>query len=49
MISEQLKGMLPINMVPKILNLFIWSMLAGIFIFGGTQVSSLGIKLIKEK
>jgi len=47
MIGEQLKGILPINALPKILNLAVWSMLAGILIFGGSQVSSLGIKLLK--
>jgi len=47
MIGEQLKGILPVNTLPKILNLFVWSTLAWILIFGGAQISSLGIKLLK--
>jgi len=49
MIEEQLKGILPVDTLPKILNLTIWAMLAGILIFGGAQISNLGIKLIKIK
>lgn len=48
MIGEQLKGILPIDFLPKIFNLIAWSIFAGILIFGGTQISSLGIKLIKN-
>jgi len=47
MIGEQLKGMLPVDTLPKILNLLCWSTLAWILIFGGAQISSLGIKLLK--
>ena len=48
MISEQLKGILPVDTIPRLLNLIVWSILAGILIFGGAQISSLGIKLIKK-
>ena len=48
MIGEQLKGILPVDTLPKMLNLAVWSMLAGILIFGGSQISGLGIKLIKK-
>jgi len=48
MIGEQLKGLLPTDTIPKMLNLAIWAMLAGILIFGGAQISNLGIKLIKK-
>jgi len=48
MIGEQLKGMLPVDFIPKLLNLLSWSIMAGILIFAGTQISSLGIKLIKK-
>jgi len=48
MIGEQLKGLLPADVLPKILNLSVWSMLAFILIFGGSQISGLGIKLIKK-
>jgi hypothetical protein len=48
MVGEQLKSILPPDTLPKFLNLVIWSMLAFILIFGGSQISSLGIKLIKK-
>ncbi len=48
MIGEQLKGFLPANSMTKILNLTVWSILAFILIFGGTQISGLGIKLLKK-
>ncbi|MFH1820533.1 MAG: hypothetical protein ABH805_01315 [Candidatus Nealsonbacteria bacterium] len=47
LIEDQLKGLLPSDSMTGLLNLISWSVLAGIFIFGGSQVSSLGIKLIK--
>lgn len=47
MISEQLKEILPADVLPKTLNLISWSILAGILIFGGSQIANLGIKLIK--
>jgi len=49
MIGEQLKGLLPANTLPNILNLTIWSMLAFILISGGGQISGIGIKLIQKK
>ncbi len=48
MIGDQLKGFLPENSMTKILNLTVWSILAFILIFGGTQISGLGIKLLKK-
>ncbi len=48
MIGEQLKGMLPAGSIPRLLNLIAWSIFAGILIFGGAQISNLGIKLIKK-
>lgn len=48
MIGEQLKGFLPVDTIPKMLNLTAWAILAGILIFGGAQISNLGIKLIKK-
>jgi len=46
-ISSQLKGMFPTDSIPKLLNLLGWSIFAGILIFGGGQIATLGIKLIK--
>jgi len=48
MIKEQLQGFLPTDTLPKLLNLTVWSVLAFILIFGGTQLSSLGIKLLRK-
>lgn len=48
MVGEQLKGLIPADTLPQVLNLTVWSMLAFILIFGGTQISGLGIKLIKK-
>ncbi|MDI6603291.1 MAG: hypothetical protein QME57_04265 [Patescibacteria group bacterium] len=48
MLEEQLKGILPVDTLTKLLNLVVWSILAGILIFGGSQISGLGIKLIKK-
>lgn len=48
MISQQLKGLLPVEILPKLLNLISWSIFAGILIFAGSQISSLGIKLMKK-
>lgn len=47
MIGEQLKGFIPLDAIPKLLNLTIWSILAGLLVFGGAQIAGLGIKLIK--
>lgn len=47
-IGEQLKGILPVDSITKLLNLIVWSILAFILIFGGSQISGLGIKLIKK-
>ena len=46
-LGEQLKEILPQEILIKMLNLIVWSLLAGILIFGGSQISSLGIKLLK--
>lgn len=46
-IGEQLGNILPADFMPKLFNLISWSIFAGILIFGGVQVSGLGIKLMK--
>ena len=46
--GEQLKEFIPANMVADLLNLIAWSILAGILVFGGTQISGIGIKLLKK-
>lgn len=47
MISQQLKGMIPADSMPQLLNLISWSIFASLLIFGGGQVSGIGIKLLK--
>jgi hypothetical protein len=47
-ISEQLKTLFPSEELLKLLNLIALSFFYGIFIFGGGQIASLGIKLLKR-
>lgn len=46
-IKEQFKELLPPGMLPELLNLISWSIIAGILVFGGSSISTIGIKLIK--
>ncbi len=46
-IREQLKRILPTKTIIGFLNLIAWSIFSAILIFGGAQISTLGIKLIK--
>jgi len=48
MMQEQLKGILPADTLPKLLNLMSWAIFAGILFFGGSQIAGLGIKLLKS-
>ena len=48
-IKKQIGELLPIDTIPKILNLISWSILAGILILGGGQIAGLGIKLIASE
>ena len=45
-VGQQITGILPIGEINKLLDLISWSILAGILIFGGGQIASLGIRLI---
>src|SRR3989344_7436142 len=47
-IKQQIGQLLSADTITKILNLFSWTMLAGILILGGSQVAGLGIKLISK-
>ncbi|OGZ18875.1 MAG: hypothetical protein A2Z68_00470 [Candidatus Nealsonbacteria bacterium RBG_13_38_11] len=49
MVSQQLQNTLPAGFIAMIMNLAAWSILAFILIFGGGQISGLGIKLIKKE
>ena len=46
-ILKQIGQMIPADNLSKILNLLSWSIFAGIFIFGGAQISGLGIKMVR--
>ena len=47
-IQKQIESVMPMNAVPRLLNLISWSILAGIFILGGSQIANMGINLIKK-
>ena len=47
LLQEQLAKIIPPNTVTKTLNLFAWSVFAGLLIFGGTQLAGIGIKLLR--
>lgn len=46
-VSKQIRQIIPADAITQVLNLLSWSILAGILIFGGGQIGSLGIKMIK--
>lgn len=48
LIQQQFKEMFPPDFISKILNLICWSIGAGVLIFGGSNISNIGIKLIKK-
>lgn len=45
-ILQQMDRAIPPNAVPQMLNLLSWALFAGIFMFGGTQLTGLGLKII---
>ncbi|MCH7828807.1 hypothetical protein IH982_03050 [Patescibacteria group bacterium] len=47
LLGEQLQGLLPADVIPQMLNFAIWSMLAGLFLFGGSLVAGIGVRLLK--
>jgi hypothetical protein len=49
LIEEKLSGTFSLDFLPKILNLFSWTVFAGILIFAGSKISGLGTKLIKKQ
>ena len=46
-IGDKINNMIPQDILPNLLNLVSWSIFMGLAIFAGSQISSLGIKLIK--
>ena len=47
LLNQQLKGMLPVDIIPQVLNLAVWSMFAGLLLLGGSLVAGIGVKLLK--
>ena len=47
LLEEQLQGLLPAGVVPRMLNFAVWSIFAWIAMMGGGQIAGLGIKLLK--
>jgi len=47
LLEGQLQGLLPAGLIPRVLNLTVWSIFAGILMLGGGQIAGLGIKLLK--
>lgn len=48
LLESQLQGMLPAGLIPKMLNLTVWSIFAGLLMLGGGQIAGLGIRLLKS-
>ena len=48
-IKEQIMSLFPPEFLTNLFNLIMWSVFAGILIFAGYQISSLGIKLLNVK
>ena len=48
-IGEQLQKILPMDVIPKTLNLSVWSIFVGIVILAGTQIAGIGVKLLAIK
>ena len=47
LLGEQLKGLLPVEAILKMLNLAAWSMFASLLLFGGSLVAGIGVKLVR--
>lgn len=47
-LGGEIQRVLPADYVPRLLNLFSWSIFSGILFFGGGQIAGLGIKLLKN-
>lgn len=47
--KSQIRKVLPPNVIVKTLNLFAWSIFAGIAVLSGSQISKLGIGLMRKE
>lgn len=48
LLQDQLKAYMPPDTFARMLNLVSWSILAGVLIIGGGQISGIGVKLLKS-
>ena len=48
LLGEQIKELFPIAFLTTLFNLIAWSIFTGILIFAGSQISGLGIKLVRQ-
>lgn len=47
-VKEQFGKLLPPDMIPKTLNLFVWSLFMGILVFAGGRIAGIGTGLLKS-
>tara|TARA_B100001971_G_C18212668_1_gene551739 strand:+ start:929 stop:1279 length:351 start_codon:yes stop_codon:yes gene_type:complete len=47
-LDEQLGKLLPTDSIPQMMDLIAWSVFASLLFFGGAQVSSIGVKLLRS-
>jgi hypothetical protein len=47
-IADQIEKIVPSSFIPRIFNLISWSIFVVILIFGGSKISLLGIRLMKN-
>jgi len=46
--QEQIKNIIPKEFLSQLLDLIAWSIFAGLSVFGGSKISSIGINLIRQ-
>ncbi len=49
LMEEQISAIISTDDIREMFNLVVWSILAFILIFGGSQLASIGIKIIKNE
>lgn len=47
-VSEQIRQLIPTELIANLLNLISWAIFASFLIFAGFQIASLGVKLIRK-
>jgi len=49
LLRDQLGGLLPRDTISRTMNISMWSLFAGLLLFGGGQIAGIGIKLLRVK